>query len=239
MLGPVKPSLIHLMPPLLIPLSSDIIVIIIVIIIVLEIVLKRTGSSMNKFYIDILMLILYHFAIISFLKICRNISGLTKYLTRSGFKMNYHKDSDNFQDISEFYNLIRQIARHIEISRDQLAKKFNLSGAQFHLLYNVSLIGKCNYTELAKHCGLAKNTVSILVKALLKENLLEQIPEPSDGRITLLTLSPKGRELIRKALEEVDTTSSEQLKLLSRRLYSPNGDDISSKLHYILAFWRT
>lgn len=152
--------------------------------------------------------------------------------------MNQHHNFDNFQDIFKFYNLMRQINRHLEIFKDKLAKSFNLSGAQLYLLWNVSLKEKCNYTELAKQSGLAKNTVSILVKPLLKENLLEQIPEPRDGRITILTLSTKGKELLQKALEATET-SSEQLELLSRRLYSPNGEDISSKLRYILDFWRT
>ena len=152
--------------------------------------------------------------------------------------MNQHTDFDDFLDICEFYNLMRQITRHIEIFREKLANNFNMSGAQLYLLWNVSDNEKCTYTELANQSGLAKNTVSFLVKHLIKENLLEQLPEPRDGRKTILTLSTKGKELVQKVLEET-ATSSEQLKLLSRRLCSPNCEDISSKLRYILDYWRT
>ncbi|MPM75027.1 hypothetical protein SDC9_122018 [bioreactor metagenome] len=133
---------------------------------------------------------------------------------------------------------MRQITRHIEISRDKLAKNFNLSGAQLHLLYNLSLKEKCNYSELAKQSGLAKNTVSILVKSLLKENLLEQIPEPRDGRITLLTLSSKGKELVHDAVLEAVLNDSKRIRLLSERLYSSKDKDILSELHYILDFFK-
>ncbi|AHF08477.1 MarR family winged helix-turn-helix transcriptional regulator [Desulfitobacterium metallireducens] len=153
--------------------------------------------------------------------------------------MNQHDNFVNFQDISEFYNLMRQITRHIEIFRDNLAKKFNLSGAQLYLLYTLSLKEKCNYSELSKQSGLAKNTVSILVKSLLKENLLEQISEPRDGRITLLTLSIKGKELVQKMVLEAIVTRSEQLESLSKRLYSPKSEDVLSKLRDILDFWGT
>lgn len=145
---------------------------------------------------------------------------------------------DNFRSILEFYNRIRQISRNIEISRDKLVKDFNLSGAHFSLLCNVWLKEKCNYTELANESGLAKNTVSILVKPLIKQNLLVQILEPKDARIILLTLSPKGEELILEIFESITATRSESLKSLSERLHPPNGEDILSQLQFVLDFWK-
>ena len=134
---------------------------------------------------------------------------------------------------------MRQISRNIEISRDKSVKKFNLTGAQFYLLYNVLMKGKCTYTELAYQSGLAKNTVSILVKPLIKEHLLEQIPEPSDGRKIKLTLSVKGKELVENILENIAATNPDNLKLISERLHAPNSnsDDLVSRLRFVIDFW--
>ena len=96
---------------------------------------------------------------------------------------------------------------------------------------------KCNYTELAKESGLAKNTVSILVKPLIKQNLLEQVFNPKDARVIQLTLSPKGKELIQEILENIIKTIPEELKLLSERLFLADSEDISSQLRYVLDFW--
>lgn len=153
--------------------------------------------------------------------------------------MNQQDNIDNFHDIFEFYTLMRQISRNIEISRDKSIKEFDLTGAQFYLLYNVLMKEKCTYTELANQSGLAKNTVSILVKPLIKEHLLEQIPEPSDGRKIKLTLSVKGKELIQNIVDNITKTNPYNLRLLSERLYSPNSssDNLLSQLRYVLDFW--
>ncbi|WP_434511423.1 MarR family winged helix-turn-helix transcriptional regulator [Desulfitobacterium sp. AusDCA] len=145
---------------------------------------------------------------------------------------------NNLRSIYEFYNLLRQISRNIEISRDKSTKNYNLSGAQFSLLYNVWLKEKCNYTELAKESGLAKNTVSILVKPLIRQNLLVQIFDSKDARVIQLALSPKGEELIQTILENMAATIPKELKLLSERLSSGNGEDISSLLRLVLDFWK-
>lgn len=153
--------------------------------------------------------------------------------------MNQQDNIDNFHDIFEFYTLMRQISRNIEISRDKSIKEFDLTGAQFYLLYNVLMKEKCTYTELANQSGLAKNTVSILVKPLIKEHLLEQIPEPSDGRKIKLTLSVKGRELVQNIVDNIAATNIGNLKLLSERLHSSNSnsDNLLSQLRYVLDFW--
>lgn len=121
---------------------------------------------------------------------------------------------DEIKHIFEFYRLIHRISRHIEIYREDLAKNLDITGAQLYILSNIYLQHKCTYTELAKISGLAKNTVSITVKPLFVRHLIEKLPEPTDGRISFLTVSTKGKMLLDDCFEKV-VASYEKKKLVA------------------------
>ena len=139
---------------------------------------------------------------------------------------------DEIQRIVEFYRLIRRISRNIEIYRENIAEKLDITGAQLYVLCSIYLQHKCTYSELANVSGLAKNTVSITVKPLLVRHLIEQLPEPTDGRISILTLSAKGKALLDDCFDMVGASYvSNKLVVLNEAL----GQDTSiiTQLQYI------
>lgn len=58
-------------------------------------------------------------------------------------------------------------------------------------------------TDLARHLGLDKSTVSGLVDRAVKRGLVERAADPEDGRAVRVTLSAQGLELARTVVDEV------------------------------------
>ncbi|WP_194899981.1 MarR family winged helix-turn-helix transcriptional regulator [Catenulispora pinisilvae] len=66
-----------------------------------------------------------------------------------------------------------------------------LRGAEIELLRLVRERPGLRVSEAAKELGLAGNSVSTLVKGLVELGMLERVADPSDGRATLLHVTPE------------------------------------------------
>ncbi|HEY0937484.1 MAG TPA: MarR family transcriptional regulator [Trebonia sp.] len=66
-----------------------------------------------------------------------------------------------------------------------------LRGAEVELLRLVRGHPGLRVSEAAKELGLAGNSVSTLVKGLVELGMLERAADPSDGRATLLRITPE------------------------------------------------
>lgn len=98
--------------------------------------------------------------------------------------------------IHECYRLMRKISREIEKFRNRIATEHNISGAELYILWNILMLHQCTYSELADHSGVARNTLSILAKSLVKREYVKQLSDPSDGRVTRLITTSTGRKVI-------------------------------------------
>jgi DNA-binding MarR family transcriptional regulator len=65
-----------------------------------------------------------------------------------------------------------------------------LSGSRLRVLITVAHTGRMRMGDLAAALGVAARTVTDLVDGLEREGLLLRRPDPTDGRATLLELSP-------------------------------------------------
>lgn len=63
--------------------------------------------------------------------------------------------------------------------------------------------GGSRLTELAEQAQVTKQTASLLVTALEREGLIERVPDPADGRASLIRFTPKGQAASQRAREEV------------------------------------
>ena len=78
-------------------------------------------------------------------------------------------------------------------------KKTGLSGAQLWIMQQVYNYNGISNAELAKNLTIHVSTCSLLVNKLIKKNLIEKTRDPKDERKIVLTLSPKGKQLMAKA----------------------------------------
>ena len=68
-----------------------------------------------------------------------------------------------------------------------------LSGPRLRLLMAVEEAGRLRMGDLAEDLGITARTVTTLVDALEREELLVRLPDPTDRRATLLALTDKAR----------------------------------------------
>lgn len=65
--------------------------------------------------------------------------------------------------------------------------------AQCHALLEIQERGQMNLVRLVKNLGLDKSTLSRTVDGLVNIGLVMRVPDPSDRRVNLITLTDQGR----------------------------------------------
>lgn len=94
-------------------------------------------------------------------------------------------------------------------------KKTGLSGAQLWIMQQVYNFKGISNAELAKNLTIHVSTCSLLVNKLIKKNLIEKTRDPKDERKIVLTLSPKGKQLMAKAPKSPEGAIPSTLKKLN------------------------
>lgn len=94
-------------------------------------------------------------------------------------------------------------------------KKTGLSGAQLWIMQQVYNYNGISNAELAKNLTIHVSTCSLLVNKLIKKNLIEKTRDPKDERKIVLTLSPKGNQLMAKAPKSPEGAIPSTLKKLN------------------------
>jgi DNA-binding MarR family transcriptional regulator len=78
-------------------------------------------------------------------------------------------------------------------------RPLGLSSAGFHLLWVIWLTSPLEGSAVAHLMGASRANVSGISATLVKDGLLMKIPSPSDGRSTLLALTPEGKRRLEEA----------------------------------------
>lgn len=118
--------------------------------------------------------------------------------------MSVPSKADCIDAVFELYQIARRITRKIELKRDSFAKKYQVNGSQLYLLWSLYKLEECTYSQLAEQCGLAGNSISGAIKTLVKKGVMEQRPDPNDGRVTYLRVSKVGMDIINDVVDTFD-----------------------------------
>lgn len=94
-------------------------------------------------------------------------------------------------------------------------KKTGLTGAQLWIMQQVYNFNGISNSELSKNLTIHVSTCSLLVNKLIKKNLIEKTRDPKDERKIVLTLSPKGKQLMAKAPKSPEGAIPSTLKKLT------------------------
>lgn len=122
-----------------------------------------------------------------------------------------------------------ELILHIDFGRRLDAKIGKLDRSAFRLLGELEQKGPMGISALADVFRLDNSTVSRQTAALVAKGLLKRVPEPKDGRISLLKITPLGRkqyeevrlariQLYKELLDEWSETDRNQLAEYLTRL---------------------
>jgi DNA-binding MarR family transcriptional regulator len=95
----------------------------------------------------------------------------------------------------------------------QVSRLGDFSLAQYRVLMLVYHHGPMSITSLCRQASSAQSSASELVDRMVKQSLLQRDKDPKDKRVTLFSLTPKGRKLIEQR--------KKNMRLVYQRLLNP------------------
>lgn len=94
---------------------------------------------------------------------------------------------------------LRRIVRVLRESSREAESKLGVSGAQLFALKALSEARQLSLSELAERTRTHQSSVSVVVKRLVRSKLVARKASPEDARQLELSLTPRGRALLKRA----------------------------------------
>jgi DNA-binding MarR family transcriptional regulator len=94
---------------------------------------------------------------------------------------------------------IRRIVRALRLFDREAEKRFGLSGAQLFVLQQLGDGNAISINELAGRTHTHQSSVSVVVQKLVDRKLVRRSPSAKDARRVELSLTQRGRRLLRSA----------------------------------------
>jgi DNA-binding MarR family transcriptional regulator len=116
--------------------------------------------------------------------------------------------------VSNIYRVANSVRNRIE--REVLGAD-NLSWTGFTALFVLWVWGPQETRHLAEECGVSKGTLTGIVATLERRGLIERSPHATDGRLVLVSITAKGRALIRRLFPDFNKQESAVAEALSPR----------------------
>jgi DNA-binding MarR family transcriptional regulator len=107
-------------------------------------------------------------------------------------------DKLNLEAIAVVTNLYRVTQGLRNKMEREVLSEFGLSWTSFSLLYDLWVRNSMETKELAKSSGVSKATVSNITNTLERKELCYRSRDSRDRRITYLTITEKGKEVMEK-----------------------------------------
>ena len=82
----------------------------------------------------------------------------------------------------------------------RLRKESGLSMSQLSTLFRLHHAEECGVTDIGEHLGITNAAASQMVDRLVGDGLLERSEDPDDRRAKIITLTPKGSNLIQDSI---------------------------------------
>lgn len=110
-----------------------------------------------------------------------------------------------------FYWVVNVHARYTQLLEKEL-KKFSLDISKFRIMTLTWKYQSASMSQLAEFSVLKLPTVTKIVNRLREDGLLDTQPCSSDGRVTIVRLTPQGLELTEKANLQASKIFSKSFK---------------------------
>lgn len=110
---------------------------------------------------------------------------MNKQATRSDEYLGYQ--------VRRFQTLMEEVVQCCETRAAYLSKKFGLPDAELRCLMLFRDDKYLTVKGIAQKMDVAKSRVTKIISGLLAKGLVARIDDPADGRIKLISLTPRGR----------------------------------------------
>ncbi len=98
---------------------------------------------------------------------------------------------------------LSRVRGHIDAELDRVFEAHGLGAASFGVLVTLARIGDergVSQRRLMDELGLTSGTISVRMDRLVEQGLVDRRPDPESKRTTLITLTPRGRELFERVV---------------------------------------
>jgi len=109
---------------------------------------------------------------------------------------------------------LRQITHAVDAYSRELAADFDITGPQLLCLYYIANHSPATPSQISRHLSLSPSTVNGIVDRLKIKELINRKRPPQDRRKVLLTLAPKGRNVVRNAPQLLHRSLAERIRTL-------------------------
>lgn len=112
------------------------------------------------------------------------------------------------------YNIQRLAGVSTQIASMRIGPNFDLTTFDWRVLAVLDFLGKATLQHLASRAGVQKSQMSRCVMQLVERSLILREDHPRDKRSVNLSLTPRGREIVREVLEASRVRNREMLQHL-------------------------
>lgn len=146
--------------------------------------------------------------------------------------------------IEQSVDAVRRILRVLRVAEQQTQLETGISAAQMYVLRHLEETSPRSLSELADRTLTDRSSVADVVERLVERRLVRRVRDPRDGRRAAISITARGRSLVRRAdpsptailvggLRELTpsqlTSVSRSLDRLSRALGAHNGSNSQTR----------
>ncbi len=96
----------------------------------------------------------------------------------------------------------------------ELVAEMGITEERFMVMFELSLQPDSSLKDLAKSMMVSSSSLSVMINALVEQDIVTRLPDPADRRRVLLRLGPRGEDLLRRAEEHLLERFQDYLKNL-------------------------
>jgi DNA-binding MarR family transcriptional regulator len=122
--------------------------------------------------------------------------------------------------VLDFMRLLWALNHELESLSKRMDANFGVTGPQRFVLRIVGQLPSISAGRLARILHVHPSTLTGVLRRLVERQLVERIPDPSDGRRALFSLAPRGRAVDALSAGTVEAAISRTLRRFSPRKLS-------------------
>lgn len=123
--------------------------------------------------------------------------------------------SEQEEFLGTLHQFLQVFMRRSMVNFLRYAKDEGLSMSQMGALFQITRSGNCGVSDIGDHLGVTSAAASQMLDRLVQQKLIDRSEDPNDRRGKVLSLTDKGRQLMKGASEARQGWASQLDELLT------------------------